>query len=134
MAEKYNGKDLTFTVDGTEFNADGTSVVMDSEDADTESTTFADLADGTPQQWFFQLNTLQDFGADTFWRMLWDNAGSELAFVYKPKGGPVGPTKPEFTGTCKVPRKPSVGGDAGSTWTSDVRLDIVGVPAMDVTP
>lgn len=134
MAEKYDGKNLTLTVDGVQFNADGTSVVMDSEDADTEAVTFAELANGTPQQWFFQLTTLQDYGAATFWRMLWDNSGSEVAFVFAPKGGPVAADKPEFTGTLTIPRKPSVGGDAGSTWTSEVRLDIDGEPVMDVTP
>lgn len=134
MATKYNGKDLSLTVDGVQFNADGTSVVMDSEDADQESITFAELANGTPQQWFFQLTTLQDYDAATFWRMLWDNAGAEVAFVFAPKGTPVAAGVPEFSGTLTIPRKPSVGGDAGSTWTSDVRLDIIGEPVMDDTP
>lgn len=134
MADKYDGKDLSFTVDGTEFNADGTSVVMDSEDADTESVTFAELADGTPQQWFFALTALVDLKSTTFWRMLWDNAGAEVAFVFAPMGGVAGAENPHFTGTLTVPKKPPVGGDAGSTWTYDMRLDIDGVPVMDVTP
>jgi hypothetical protein len=134
MATKYDGKDLTFTVDGVEFNADGTSVVMDSEDADTDSTTFAELADGTPQQWFFQLTALQDYAAASFWHALWDNAGSEVAFIFNPKGGPVAAGKPSFTGTCTIPRKPPVGGDAGTTWTFDFRLDIDGTPVLDETP
>lgn len=134
MAEKYNGKNLSLTVDGIQFSADGTSVVMDSEDADTESTTFAELQNGTPQQWFFQLTTLQDYAATTFWTMLWDNAGSDVAFVFQPKGGPTDAAHPEFTGMLTIPRKPSVGGDAGSTWTSDVRLDITGEPVKDITP
>ena len=134
MAEKYDGKDLSFTVDGTEFNADGTSVLMDSEDADTDGLTFAELANGTPQQWFFQITALQDYAADTFWRMLWDNAGSEVAFVFGPKGSVVAAGKPTFTGTLTIPRKPPVGGDAGTTWTYDLRLDIDGEPVLDDTP
>lgn len=133
-AEKYDGKDLSFTVDGQEFNADGTSVVMDSEDADTASVTFADLANGTPQQWFFQLTTLQDFKAASFWRMLWESAGDTIAYVFKPKGGVAGADNPHFEGTCTIPKKPSLGGDAGTTWTSDVRLDIEGEPEMVVAP
>lgn len=134
-AEKYDGKNLSFTVDGVQFNADGTSVVMDSEDADTESITFADLLNGTPQQWFFQLTTLQDYAAAAFWRALWDNAGTDdVAFVFAPKGLPIAAGKPSFTGTLTIPRKPSVGGDAGSTWTSDLRLDIDGEPVLDDSP
>lgn len=133
-AEKYNGKNLSLTVDGIEFNADGTSVILDSEDADTESVTFAELENGTPQQWFFQLTTLQDYDATTFWRMLWDNAGSEVAFVFAPKGLPVAAGVPTVSGTLTIPRKPSIGGDAGTNWTSDVRLDVIGEPVLDDTP
>lgn len=133
-AEKYDGKNLSFTVDGVEFNADGTSWVMDSEDADTESTTFAELANGTPQSWFIQITTIQDFKAASFWRMLWENAGSEVAFVGKPKGGVAGADNPHFEGTVTIPRKPSVGGDAGTTWTSDTRLEVEGEPEMVTAP
>lgn len=135
MAEKFDGKNLSLTVDGVEFNADGTSVVMDNEDGDTDTQTFADLNSGTPVQWFFAITAITDLAAATFWRLLWDNAGDDLAFVFKPYGNAVVTVdKPHFTGTCTVTRKPPVGGSAGTTWTYDARLDIIGEPTMDATP
>lgn len=130
MATKHDGKNLSFTVDGTEFNADGTAVVMDNEDADTETQTFADLDQGTAVQWFFQLTALTDLAGTSFHSMLWDNAGSEVAYVYDPYGVGATPTadKPHYTGTVKIPRKPPVGGTAGETWTFEFRMDIVDEP------
>lgn len=136
MAEKYDGKDLTFTVDGVQFNADGTSVVMDNEDGDTGTQTFADLQNGVPVNWFFQFTALTDLSDTSFHTMLWDNAGSEVAFVFDPMGAGVTPTtdKPKYTGNCKIPRKPPVGGSAGETWTYDFRIDIVGEPTKVTAP
>lgn len=136
MAEKYDGKNLSFTVDGVQFNADGTSVVMDNEDGDAGTQVFADLQNGTPVNWFFQLTALTDLASTTFWRMLWENAGAEIAYVFDPLGVAAAPTDdaPKFTGTCKVPRKPPVGGTAGEDWTYDFRIDIVGEPTMVTAP
>lgn len=136
MATKYDGKNLSFTVDGTQFNADGTSVVMDNEDGDAGTQTFAELENGVPVDWFFQLSALTDPAESGFWAMLWENAGSEVAFVFDPFGAGIAPTtsKPKFTGTCKIPRKPAVGGQAGETWTYDFRIDIIGEPTRVTAP
>ena len=64
MATTYDGKDLTFTVDGVQFNADGTSVVMDNEDGDTDTQTFADLQNGVPVNWFFQVTALTNLAGN----------------------------------------------------------------------
>lgn len=136
MATKYDGKDLTFTVDGTQFNAEGTSVVMDNEDGDTGTLVFVEIQNGTPVDWFFQITALTDLSSTSFHSMLWDNAGSEVAFVFDPLGAGATPSadKPKWTGTCKIPRKPSVGGQAGETWTYDFRIDIVGEPTKVIAP
>lgn len=129
---KFRGKNLSFLVDAVEFNADGTSVVMDSEDADTDALTFAEYSaqgDGTPQQWFFQISAVSDYGAGSFWSNLWENAGQTVAFVFKPYGNAVASAaQPHFTGEVTVPRKPPVGGTAGEVWSFDFRLDIDGEP------
>lgn len=129
MSTSYDGKDLTFTVDGISFTADGTAVVMDNEDGETATQTFDDLQNGVPVNWFFQISALTNLAATGFWRTLWDNAGQEIAFVFNPMGAPAA-DKPGFTGTCKVPRKPPVGGTAGEPWNYDFRLDIIGEPTM----
>lgn len=130
MATKFKGKDLSLLFDGTEeVNADGTSIVLDNEEADDDTTTFAELASGDPRQWFFQITAVSDYSDGTFWSVLWDNAGQDLAFVFKPYGNATATTsQPHFTGTATVVSKPPVGGGAGDTWTYDARLDVIGEP------
>lgn len=134
MATKFKGKNLSFLVDGEEFNADGTSVVLDWEDADEDTVTFAEFtASGgnTPQKAFFQLTAVSDYAAGTFWSTLYDAAaaGEEIAFTFKPYGNSTPTTaQPHWTGEVTVPKKPAIGGEAGTTWTYESRLDCVDEP------
>lgn len=129
MATKYNGKDLALTFDAIEFNADGTAVVLDNEEADQEAVTFAEVGAGDTRQWFFQLTAIGDYAAGSIWDMLWDNSGATVPFVFKPYGNAVATAaQPHFTGDCTVVAKPPIGGTAGETWTFEARLDVDGVP------
>lgn len=133
MATKYNGKNLSLTFDAVEFNADGTSVVLDNEEADTEAVTFAEVGAGDTRQWFFTITALGDYAAGTIWDTLWENSGAEVPFVFKPYGNAVASAaQPHFTGTATVVSKPPIGGDAGTTWTFEARLDVEGVPTRVV--
>lgn len=126
---KYRGKDLSLTFEGDEVNLEATSVLMDNEDADADAITFAELADGDALQWFFGITAVSDYGASSFWTFCWDNAGEDVAFVFKPYGNATPTTaQPHFTGTATVNKKPPVGGEAGSVFTFETRFDIIGVP------
>lgn len=130
---KYKGKDLSLTIDGVEVNAEGTSVVLDREDADTDAVTFADLASGTPQQWFFTITAVADYGTGSFWDTMWTNAGTSVAFVFKPYGNTTASAEqPHFTGNATIVSKPPVGGDANAVWTFEARLDVDGEPTRVV--
>jgi hypothetical protein len=135
MATKFKGKNLSLTVDGTEFSADGTEVVLDNEEADDDAITFADLENGDAVDWFFAITAVSDYGAGSFWDLLWENAGADAVdFVFKPYGNAVASaTQPHFTGTCTIPKKPPVGGTAGETWTYEARLDVEGEPEKVIT-
>lgn len=126
---KYKGKDLSLTIDSEEVNLEGISVVLDSEDADTDSITFAELADGTPQQWFFTIKAVSDYGSGSLWSKFWDSAGDEVAYVFKPYGNATPTTaQPHFTGNVTITKKPPLGGDAGTTFTFEIRLDCSETP------
>lgn len=127
---KFKGKNLSLLFDGTEeFNAEGTQVVLDNEEGDDDAITFADFSAGETRQWFFQLTATSDYGADSFWTLLWENAGQEIAFLFKPYGNATATTaQPHFSGTCTVIAKPPIGGTAGETFTFEARLDVEGEP------
>lgn len=127
---KYKGKDLSLTIDSEEVNLEATSVVLDSEDADTDSVTFAELADGTPQQWFFTINAISDYATGSLWDKFWQSAGDEVPYVFAPYGGAASTTKPHFTGNVTITRKPPVGGTAGETFAFEIRLDCSEVPTL----
>lgn len=126
---KYNGKDLSLTIDGQEFNAAGTAVVLDNEEADQEAVTFAELGAGDARTWFFQLTALGEYGAGSFWDTLWENSGADVPYVFKPYGNTT-PTasQPHFTGDVTIDSKPPIGGTAGETWTFEARLTCTAVP------
>jgi hypothetical protein len=129
MATRTNGKNLSLTINAVEINAEGTSVVLDNEDADDTDVTFADLDDGDPKQWFFSLAALADYGVGSVWTMLWEEAGNDVAFVFKPYGNAVATAaQPHFTGSAKILSKPPIGGAAGETFNFEARLDVDGVP------
>lgn len=130
---KYKGKDLSLTIDGVEVNLEGTSVLLENEEADTDAITFAELSAGTPLQWFFSLTAVADYGTGSLWTTLWDNAGTEVAFVFKPYGNVTATAlKPHFTGNCTINAKPPIGGSANEVFTFEARLDVDGEPARVV--
>lgn len=126
MASKYKGKDLSLTIDGTEVNFEGTSVLLENEDADTDAITFAELATGTPKQWFFTITAIADYEADSFWSLLWDNAGTDVPFVFRPLG--TGTGKPNFAGNATIIAQPPIGGTANEVFTFEARLDLLAAP------
>lgn len=131
---KFKGKNLSLMIGTKEVNLDGTSVVLDNEEADTDAITFAELAAGTPLQWFFTLSAVADYATGTLWDYLWSNAGSSVSFVFKPYGNAVASaTQPHFTGTTTINSKPPIGGSANEVFTFEARLDVAGEPVKKTT-
>ena len=126
---KYRGKDLSLTVDGVEFNLEGTTIVLENEEADTDAVTFAELASGTPLTWFFSVTAVADYGTGSVWSMLWDEAGNEVPYVFKPYGNSTASTsQPHFTGNVTIDAKPPVGGTANEVFTFEARLTCTAEP------
>lgn len=126
---KFKGKGLSLMFGTEEVNLEATSVTLSNEEADTDAVTFAELASGTPLQWFFEIEAVADYGTDSFWSYLWDNAGDDVSFVFKPYGNvTASATQPHFTGTATINAKPPVGGTANEVFTFEARLDVVGEP------
>lgn len=130
---KFKGKGLSLTIDGTEYNMDFKTIVLDVEEADADDQSFADYtaSGGTAQQWFFEGEAFADYGANSIWSYIWTNAGDDdVAFVFKPYGNATPTTsQPHFTGTLKVGGKPGgIGGTVAETFVFDVRFDVNGIP------
>lgn len=130
---------LKFTIDGTDYWSDFSSVTLASEDAAADVNTFYDASLGGRRDWFFTVSGVQSTETTSLWIAMWENAGDEVAFVYAPHGNATPSTsQPHFTGTLRVPARGAfaLGGDASADGTfsfDGVRMDVVGDVVLDTT-
>jgi hypothetical protein len=131
---------LKLTIDGTDYWSDFSSVVMQSEDASADVTTFYDASVGGRRDFYFTVSGVQSTASTSFWRAMWADAGAEVAFIYAPHGNATASSdQPHFTGNLRVPAKGAfqIGGEASADGTfafDGVRMDIVGDVTLDTTP
>jgi hypothetical protein len=137
---RIKANSLKLTIDGTDYYADFSSVVLQSEDASTDVTTFYDAAEGGRRDFYFTVSGVQSTEDTSFWRAMWADAGDEVAFIYAPHGNATASAaQPHFTGTVRLPPRGALqlGGEASADGTfafDGVRMDIVGDVTLDVTP
>ena len=136
VSTKIKGKALLFEIDGTERACDVTSINLANEEAaDQDAVTFCEASAGSSVDWYLEVSAITSTDADSFWTFLWDNSGDTgVSVTFAPWGNAV-PTEaqPHFEGTCTLPSPPSLGGDAGATWTFDVRIDLDDAPTKVTT-
>ena len=131
---------LKMTIDGVDYWADFSDVSLQSEDASSDVNTFYDASLGGRRDWFFTVSGVQSTESTSFWMAAWNDAGSEVSFVYAPHGNATASAnQPHFTGTLRIPAKGSfvIGGTASADGTfsfDGVRMDVVGDVTLDTTP
>lgn len=131
---RIKGKALLLTIGGTDQWADIMSAVLDSEEAEKDTVTFADAAEGGGQQFFFSISAIQSTDANSFWTYCWDHSGETVAFVFAPHGNNTATaSQPHFKGNCVIAKKPTIGGEAGKTYAFETRFDIEGTPTKAIT-
>lgn len=137
MSTRIKGRQLAlqFGTPSIDYWADQTACVLDNEEADSDTTTFADAAaEGGARQYFLSLTAVQSTDTASFWRYVWEHSGEKVPFVYAPHGNETpSESKPHFVGTCTIGPRPAIGGEAGatSTYTFETRFDVEGTPVMD---
>lgn len=125
------GRDLVFQIDGVDHYCDIRQAVMTSEDGNADDMTFCNTEGN--RQYFFNVTANQSTAASSFWRMIWENSGDEVPFVYAPHGNlEASADEPHFTGTVTIGAKPDLGGQAGrnNTYSFETRFDIDGTPEL----
>lgn len=126
---------LTLGTPAVDYWADVTAVTLNNEEAAAGVTTFEDASLGGARQFYLEGSAIQSTEEDSFWDYLWSNTGDIVDYVYAPHGNTT-PTadEPHFTGTVKIPAKPAVGGEAGTTneFTFDFRMDCQQEPTKEI--
>jgi hypothetical protein len=131
MVNRVKANQITITVDGDDYSADLSSIMLQSEDAATDVTTFADATAGGSSDWFIELSGITSTDLASFWRVCWNNAGDEVPFVLTSSSA----LASDFTGTLRIPAQGRLpfGGDASADGTfswSGVRFEVVGAPVL----
>jgi len=131
---RIKGAALQLTIGTTNYWADITAVTLENEEAAAGVTTFEDASLGGARQFYLTGSAIQSTEEGSFWDYLWEHTGDIVAYVYAPHGNPTASAdEPHYTGTVKVPAKPFVGGEAGTTneFTFDFRMDCQEEPTRD---
>lgn len=133
---RIKGVALTLKFGSTDYKADVTACTLTNEEAESDVVTFEDAAGEGQRQFLLNITAIQSTDTASFWRYVWENAGSRVAYVYAPHGNAV-PTaaQPHFTGFVKVGNKPSIGGEAGAskTFTFETSWQVEGIPTLVTT-
>lgn len=133
MSTRIKGAKIALSFGGIDYWADATNVELDNEEASGDVVTFADVEAGGARNFFFNLTAIQSTQTGSFWRYLWANTGTIVAYRYAPHGNAVATAdEPHFLGTVKIGAKPKVGGAAGATAAFDARLEAQEEPTLDV--
>jgi hypothetical protein len=133
MVNRVKANSITITVDGDDYTADLSSIMLQSEEASSDVTTFADAALGGSSDWYIEMSGVTSTDVGSFFVTCWNNPGDEVPFVLTSSS----PTASDFTGTLRIPAQGRLpfGGDASADGTfswSGVRFEVVGAPTLAV--
>jgi hypothetical protein len=142
---RIKANSLSLKINGTEYMADLSSVELQAEPASSDSETFYEAGLGGVGDWFFTVSGVQSTDTASFWKAMWDAAGTEVEYIYAPHGNSTATaSKPHFrsknaaspqvvVSTVRIPMRGMfvMGGQASADGTfsfEGVRMDIIGEP------
>lgn len=129
MVNRVKANSITITVDGVNHTADLSSIGLQSEEASSDVTTFADATSGGARDFYIEMSGVTSTDATSFFMVCWNNAGDEVPFTLETTSATAG----EFAGTLRLPAKGAIpfSGEASADGTfswSGIRFEVVGTP------
>lgn len=123
-----DGAEVSIKIGATEYKEHLKNARFDNEDGDARFVTFASAASGDGR-WLFRAAAFQSFKSASFWRYVWDNAGSPAVVTLAPYGNAT-PTaeEPHYQATATIAKKPSIGGEVNSEFDFEVEWECVDPP------
>ncbi|MBX3309709.1 MAG: hypothetical protein KF739_04650 [Cryobacterium sp.] len=128
---------FTLGTPGTDQSADIISWTIENEEADSDTVTFEDAANGGARQFFLRGSAIQSTATLAFWRYVWENTGeTAVPYTIAPHGNAApSAAEPHFVGTLTIGPKPTIGGEASTSSTSaftfEFEFEIDGEPVLD---
>jgi hypothetical protein len=124
---RIKAQNIIFKIGTTDYACDANMVELTLDDAPGDVQTFCETRVGG--QWALQLDGITSGEATSLYRILWDNFGSEVAFVIAPNGNAV-PTDDEvhYEGVAVFNQLPPLSLMSNETAKFSVTLEVKNTP------
>lgn len=120
---RIKAQNIVFKIGSVDHACDATSVNLELGDAPGDVRTFCEVSVG--KQWTLNLEGITSGAADSLYRILWDNYGTEVAFTIAPHGNATATaSQPHYEGTVIFSELPPLALTAGETATFTVALEV----------
>lgn len=127
-----DGAEVSIKIGSNEYNQELKNVRFDNEEGDARFVTFKSAASGDGR-WLFRATAFQSFKTESFWRYVWDNAGSPAVITLAPYGNETpSEAEPHYRGTATIGRKPNIGGEVNTEFDFEVEWELVD-PPVEIT-
>lgn len=121
---RIKGQKLGFQINGRAVWPDMSEAELSPSSDDSFATFGSILAGGTPMQ--LKVNGIVSTAATSLWRLLFDNVGKELPFIFAPNGNEVPSNdQPHYVGRVTIKQPPSLPVKIGDTSTFDLEMPVV---------
>jgi hypothetical protein len=124
---RIKAQNIIFKIGATDYACDANMIELSLGDAPGDVMTFCENRVGG--EWSLQLDGITSGEATSLYRVLWDNFGTEVAFVIAPNGN-ASPSadQPHYEGVVKFNELPPLSLNSNETALFSVTLEVKNAP------
>jgi hypothetical protein len=124
---RIKAQNIIFKIGSTDYACDANMIELSLGDAPGDVQTFCETRVGG--EWALQLDGITSGEATSLYRVLWDNFGTEVAFVIAPNGN-ASPSadQPHYEGTVIFDQLPPLSLNSNETALFSVTLEVKNTP------
>jgi hypothetical protein len=124
---RIKAQNIIFKIGATDYACDANMVDLSLGDAPGDVQTFCEVRVGG--EWALQLDGITSGDSASLYRVLWDNFGTEVAFIIAPNGNSVATSsEPHYEGTAIFNELPPLALTSNEVATFSVTLRVVNTP------
>jgi len=124
---RIKAQNIIFKIGATDYACDANMVELTLDDAPGDVQTFCETRVGG--QWALQLDGIMSGDTGSLYRVLWDNFGTEVAFVVAPNGNATATSsEPHYEGTAVFNQLPPLSLMSNETAKFSVTLEVKNTP------
>jgi len=124
---RIKAQNIIFKIGATDYACDANMVELTLGDAPGDVQTFCEVRVGG--EWALQLDGITSGDSASLYRVLWDNFGTEVAFVIAPNGNATATSsEPHYEGVAIFNELPPLSLNSNETSVFSVTLRVVNTP------